>query len=123
MDIANLLCLSITMKITIKINIFQIISNASDGTQIYRVIVTHIPTTNIDVAITLDWILRVLSIRSIFSNLVTTYGNRKDNSVYGLIPLYECLVHNNDGVSLAPLVMMNQDKVLIECWYYLKDVF
>ncbi|RVW60965.1 Caffeic acid 3-O-methyltransferase 1 [Vitis vinifera] len=31
------------------------------------------------------------------------------------------MLWNEDGVSVAPLLLMNQDKVLMESWYYLKD--
>ncbi|KAM0043339.1 putative caffeate O-methyltransferase [Helianthus debilis subsp. tardiflorus] len=36
-------------------------------------------------------------------------------------PVCKFLIKNDAGVSLASLLLMNQDKVLMESWYYLKD--
>ncbi|KAA8533524.1 hypothetical protein F0562_031042 [Nyssa sinensis] len=41
--------------------------------------------------------------------------------LYGLAPVCKFLTRNADGVSMAPLLLMNQDKVLMESWYHLKD--
>ncbi|KAL0304501.1 UNVERIFIED_CONTAM: Caffeic acid 3-O-methyltransferase 1 [Sesamum radiatum] len=41
--------------------------------------------------------------------------------LYGLAPVCKFLTKNDDGVSMAPLLLMNQDKILMESWYYLKD--
>eukprot|EP01018_Ginkgo_biloba_P020381 Gb_28236 [translate_table: standard] len=113
MDMGNL-CLPMEMNTTIEIHVLQIISNAGDGAQVsLREIVTHILTINIDVIIALDHILRV-SIHLVLSSSVTTYENGKVERVYGLTLLCKYLVQNKDGVSLDPLVLMNQDKVLME---------
>jgi len=40
---------------------------------------------------------------------------------YGAAPVVKYLTRNEDGVSMAALLLMNQDKVLMESWYYLKD--
>uniref|UniRef100_A0ACD5WDY6 Uncharacterized protein n=1 Tax=Avena sativa TaxID=4498 RepID=A0ACD5WDY6_AVESA len=39
---------------------------------------------------------------------------------YGPAPVCKWLTPNKDGVSIAPLVLMN-DKVVLESWYHLKD--
>ncbi|KAL6541454.1 Caffeic acid 3-O-methyltransferase [Orobanche gracilis] len=41
--------------------------------------------------------------------------------LYGLAPVCKFLTKNEDGVSTAALVLMNQDKILMESWYHLKD--
>ncbi|GJW90403.1 caffeic acid 3-O-methyltransferase [Tanacetum coccineum] len=41
---------------------------------------------------------------------------------YGLAPVCKFFIKNEDGVSLAPLLLMNHDKIFMETWYYLKDV-
>eukprot|EP00253_Pinus_taeda_P013419 PITA_13419 len=84
-------------------------------------IVAHIPTTNPEAAITLDRILRVLASHSVLSCTVTTNENAKAERFYGLTSLCKYLVKNQDGVSLAPMLLMFQDKVLMESLYYLKD--
>ncbi|KAJ8536964.1 hypothetical protein K7X08_035365 [Anisodus acutangulus] len=37
------------------------------------------------------------------------------------LPCVSSSTKNADGVSVAPLLLMNQDKVLMESWYHLKD--
>jgi len=122
MELGNFSCLPMGMKAAIELDVLQIIANAGNGVQLSpRQIVAHIPTTNPDAAITLDRILRVLASHSVLSCSVTTDENGKAERLYGLTPLCKYLVKNQDGVSLAPLVLMNQDKVFMESWYYLKD--
>ncbi|KAJ6874436.1 caffeic acid 3-O-methyltransferase 3-like [Populus alba x Populus x berolinensis] len=41
--------------------------------------------------------------------------------LYGLASVCKFLTKNEDGVSVNPLCLMNQDKVLMESWYHLKD--
>ncbi|PHU23578.1 Caffeic acid 3-O-methyltransferase [Capsicum chinense] len=41
--------------------------------------------------------------------------------LYSPAPVCKFLTKNADGVSVAPLLLMNQDKVLLERWYHLKD--
>eukprot|EP01018_Ginkgo_biloba_P035531 Gb_30327 [translate_table: standard] len=124
MDIGNFLCIDMEMKTIIDIYVLQIISNVGDCAQISpRETIAYIPTTNTYVAITLDWILRIISNQSILSSSITIDDNGKDKRVYCLNPISKYLVYDKDGVSLAPLVLMNQDKALMECWYYLKVIF
>ncbi|KAH9317509.1 hypothetical protein KI387_019278, partial [Taxus chinensis] len=47
--------------------------------------------------------------------------NGRPERLYGLTPLCKYLVHNKDGLSLAPMLLMDQDKVFIDTWFYLKD--
>ena len=122
MELANLSCLHMAVKAAVELDVLQIIANAGNGVQLSPTqIVAHIPTTNPDAAITLDRILRVLASHSVLSCSVTTNENGKAERLYGLTPLCKYLVKNQDGVSLAPLVLMNQDKVPMESRYYLKD--
>lgn len=75
------------------------------------------PHTNPDAPTMLDRILRLLASYSI---LTCSPSNDKDGHVerlYGLAPVCKFLVKNQDNVSIAPLVLLNQDKVLMESWY------
>ncbi|GLJ55146.1 hypothetical protein SUGI_1183550 [Cryptomeria japonica] len=107
----------------IDLDALQIIANAGDGLQVSPAqIVSQIPNaTNPDAAITLDRILRVLASRSLLSCSVSTNKNGKPERRYGRTPVCKYLLHNKDGLSLAPLALMNQDKVFINTWNYLKD--
>ena len=122
MELGNFSCLPMAMKAAIELDVLQIMANVGNGSQLSpRQIVARIPTTNPDAAITLDRILRVLASHSVLSCSVTTDENSKAERLYGLTALCKYLVKNQDGVSPAPLVLMNQDRVLMASWYYLKD--
>jgi len=122
MELANLSCLLMAVKAAVELDVLQIIANAGNGVQLSPTqIVAHIPTTNPDAAITLDRILRVLASHSVLSCSVTTNENGKAERFYGITPMCKYLVNNQDGVSLAPLALMNQEKLFMESWLYLKD--
>ncbi|KAK1380903.1 hypothetical protein POM88_027647 [Heracleum sosnowskyi] len=40
---------------------------------------------------------------------------------YGLMSVCKFLTKNEDGVSMAPLSLLANDKIMMESWYYLKD--
>ncbi|XP_074380557.1 caffeic acid 3-O-methyltransferase-like isoform X1 [Apium graveolens] len=40
---------------------------------------------------------------------------------YGVTNVCKFLTENADGVSMAPLTLLNMDKIMMESWYYLKD--
>eukprot|EP01018_Ginkgo_biloba_P030052 Gb_09767 [translate_table: standard] len=92
------------------------IYNIGDGSQISPgEIVTHIPTINIYTTITLDQILKVLFIHLGLRSSVKNNKNGNSKRFYGLNPFYKYLMYNKDGVFIYSLVLLNQDKVLIEC--------
>ncbi|XP_057821994.1 caffeic acid 3-O-methyltransferase-like [Cryptomeria japonica] len=123
MELGFFTCLPIVIIAAIELDALQIIANAGDGLQVSPAqIVSQIPNvTNPDATITLDRILRVLASHSLLNYSVSTYKNGKPERLYGLTPLCKYLVQNKDGLSLAPLALMNQDKVFIDTWHYLKD--
>ncbi|TJX41903.1 hypothetical protein E8P77_31170, partial [Soehngenia saccharolytica] len=123
MQLGSFSCLPMSIKAATELDVLQIIANSGEGIQISPAqIVAQIPkVTNPDAAITLDRILRVLASHSLLSCSVTTGKNGKPERLYGLTPLCKYLVKNNDGLSLAPLALMNQDKVFIDSWFHLKD--
>ncbi|GLJ55159.1 hypothetical protein SUGI_1183890 [Cryptomeria japonica] len=122
-ELCSFSCLPMAMKAAIELDVLQIISTAGSGLQISPTqIVAQIPNvTNPDAAITLDRILRVLASHSLLSCSLSIDQNGKPERLYGLTPLCKYLVQNKDGLSLAPLALMNQDKVFMDSWYHLKD--
>ncbi|KAJ3690540.1 hypothetical protein LUZ61_019704 [Rhynchospora tenuis] len=69
-----------------------------------------------------DRMLRLLTSYNVVNCAVEINDNSKTvTRLYGPAPVCKWLTKNEDGVSVAPLLLMNQDKVLMESWYYLKD--
>ncbi|GLJ55139.1 hypothetical protein SUGI_1183330 [Cryptomeria japonica] len=116
MELGFFTCLPMTINTAIELDTLQIIANVGGGIQVSPAqIVSQIPNvTNPDATITLDRDLRVLASHSLLSCSVTTDKNRKPERLYGLTPLCKYLVQNKDGMSLAPLALMNKDKVFID---------
>ncbi|VAI52462.1 unnamed protein product [Triticum turgidum subsp. durum] len=71
-----------------------------------------------------DMVDRMLRLLASYKVVSCTLEEDKDGRLsrrYGAAPVCKFLTPNEEGVSMAPLALMNQDKVLMESWYYLKD--
>jgi hypothetical protein len=69
---------------------------------------------------TLDRILRLLA----SYNIVACATEKEDDSEkvtlrYGPAPVCKWLTKNEEGVSMASLVLLNQDKLPMESWYFI----
>ncbi|PIA40021.1 hypothetical protein AQUCO_02500025v1 [Aquilegia coerulea] len=123
MQLASLSVLPMVLKAVIELDVLEIIAKAGEGAYISPTeIASQISTSNPQAPVMLDRMLRLLVSHNVLScNLPTLEDGRVVERLYGLAPVCKFLVKNEDGVSMAPLLLMNQDKVLMESWYYLKD--
>ncbi|XP_027098160.1 cathecol O-methyltransferase 1-like [Coffea arabica] len=123
---------SLTMVLynAVKLNLFGIIAKAGPGAKLSpSEIASQLPVTNNpDAASMLDRMLRLLSSYSLFTCDVVKVavdgggGGETDvgyERVYGLSPVAEYFVPDEEGNSVAPLVELLQNKVLIDSWYEL----
>uniref|UniRef100_A0A161XVF2 O-methyltransferase dimerisation domain-containing protein n=1 Tax=Daucus carota subsp. sativus TaxID=79200 RepID=A0A161XVF2_DAUCS len=113
-----------------QLNLFEIIAKAStvNGTSPFghdakRLspddIVAHLPTQNPTAPAMLERILRFLAANSILNRIVVAGEDGKEKSLYGLTSVCKYYVSDEDGVSLAPTLVMIHDKVMIDSWYVL----
>ncbi|XP_010446534.1 PREDICTED: flavone 3'-O-methyltransferase 1-like [Camelina sativa] len=120
MQLASASVLPMALKAALDLDLLEIMAkNASPMSP--TEIASQLPTKNPEAPVMLDRILRLLT-----SYSVLTCSNRKLSGdsverIYGLGPVCKYLTKNEDGVSIAALCLMNQDKVLMESWYHLKD--
>ncbi|CAA6656104.1 unnamed protein product [Spirodela intermedia] len=122
MQLASASVLPMTLKAAIELNLLEIISRGVTGAQLFpEEIVAQLPIENPDVAVMVDRILRLLASYSILTCSVVDGDGGKVRRRYGLAPVARFLTQNEDGVSMATLALMNQDKILMESWYYLKE--
>nr|Q42653.1 RecName: Full=Flavone 3'-O-methyltransferase OMT2 [Chrysosplenium americanum]AAA86982.1 caffeic acid O-methyl transferase [Chrysosplenium americanum] len=117
MQLACASVLPMVLKSAIELDLLEII-RGQDTCMSPTEIASHLPTTNPDAPAMVDRILRLLSCYSVVTCSVRSVD---DQRVYGLAPVCKYLTKNQDGVSIAALCLMNQDKVLMESWYHLKD--
>ncbi|XP_037416337.1 tricetin 3',4',5'-O-trimethyltransferase [Triticum dicoccoides] len=68
-----------------------------------------------------DRMLRLLASYNVVSCRTEEGKDGRLSRRYGAAPVCKYLTPNEDGVSMSALALMNQDKVLMESWYYLKD--
>ncbi|XP_057546674.1 caffeic acid 3-O-methyltransferase-like [Amaranthus tricolor] len=111
------------LKVVIELDVFEIIKKAGPGAYLSSAeIVAKLPTNNNpDAANMLDRMLRLLASFSILSYSLQSRPDGRVERLYGLPPVCQFLTKNEDGVSLSPISLMIQDKILMKCWYYLKD--
>ncbi|CAA7391547.1 unnamed protein product [Spirodela intermedia] len=124
MQLASATVLPMTLKAAIELNLLEIISRAGSGAQLIpEEIVVQLPTENPAAVIMVDRILRLLASYSILTCSVVDDDNGRVRRRYGLALVSWFLTTNKDDGSMAALALMNQDKVLMESWYYLKNSY
>lgn len=117
MQLASASVLPMALKAAIELDVLEIIAKEGTGAHLSpSEIASHLPTKNPDAPTMLDRILRLLASYSVLTCSLKTDGDGSVVRLYGLAPVCKFLVKNQDGVSIAPLVLMNQDKVLMESW-------
>ncbi|XP_022945961.1 caffeic acid 3-O-methyltransferase [Cucurbita moschata] len=127
MQLASASVLPMVLKAAIELDVLEIIAAAGEGALLSpSQIASHLSfsgakTPNPEAGVVLDRMLRLLASYSILTYSLNTLPDGSLQRLYGLAPVAKFLVKNQDGVSIAPLCLMNQDKVLMESWYHLKD--
>ncbi|KAJ9174253.1 hypothetical protein P3X46_017297 [Hevea brasiliensis] len=122
MQLASASVLPMVLKSAIELDLLEIMAKAGPGAFLSPSdIASQLPTTNPDAPVMLDRILRLLASYSILTYSLRNLPDGKVERLYGLAPVCKFLTKNEDGVSFAALCLMNQDKVLMESWYHLKD--
>ncbi|KAH9717590.1 Flavone 3'-O-methyltransferase 1 [Citrus sinensis] len=109
--------LPITMKAIIELGVLEILAKASPSQLSSSEIAFQLPTNNQEAPTVLDRMLQLLASCSFLTcNLVT---NKDGNvfRVYGLASVCRYLLPNEDGVSLAPIFLLSQEKVNVDPWF------
>nr|BAG71895.1 5-hydroxyconiferaldehyde O-methyltransferase [Carthamus tinctorius] len=125
MQLASASVLPMVLKSAIDLDLLEIIAKAGPGAHVSPAyLAAQLPKAdNPEAAVMLDRICRLLATYSVLTCTLKKldHGDGDVERLYGLAPVCKFLVKNEDGVSNAPLLLMNQDKILMESWYHLKD--
>ncbi|CAH9070880.1 unnamed protein product [Cuscuta epithymum] len=122
MQLASASVLPMVLKAAVELDLLELMAQAGPGAAVSpSELAAQLPTTNPDAAVMLDRILRLLCTYSVLNCSLRTLADGRVERLYSLAPVCKYLTKNSDGVSMAPLVIMNQDKVLMESWYHLKE--
>nr|WMX25281.1 O-methyltransferase OMT3 [Lophophora williamsii] len=113
---------NMVLRAVVELDVFEIMKRAGPGTHLSAAeIAAHLPTKNPDANAMLDRMLRVLAGYEVLSCSNRSLPNGQVERLYGLSPVSQFFTKSEDGASLAPLCLLNQDKVYWESWYHLKD--
>ncbi|RWR86532.1 caffeic acid 3-O-methyltransferase 1 [Cinnamomum micranthum f. kanehirae] len=94
------------LKVAIELDVLEIIAKVGPGTQILSTqVVSHLPTHNSDAPI-----------YSVQTRSIVKRDNGCVQRIYGLGPVCKFFIENEDGVSLAPLLLSIHDIVNIKPW-------
>ncbi|KAL8108454.1 caffeic acid 3-O-methyltransferase-like [Apium graveolens] len=124
--------LGMVTKAAIQLDLFEIIAKAStvNGTSPFGDdarkmssddIVALLPTKNPAAPAMLDRILRFLAAKSILNWTTVAGEDGKEKSLYSLTSICKYYTCDEDGISLAPMLVLLQDKVILDSWTTLKD--
>ncbi|KAG8390468.1 hypothetical protein BUALT_Bualt01G0086400 [Buddleja alternifolia] len=122
MELASVGVLPAVLKSALELDLLELIKNAGDGAFVsHAELAAQLPATYPEAHIMVDRILRLLASYNILN---CTDGKLPDGGAkrqYSLAPVCKFLMKNEDGVSLAALLLLNEDRVFKETWYHLKD--
>ncbi|KAK4431250.1 Caffeic acid 3-O-methyltransferase 1 [Sesamum alatum] len=122
MQLASASVLPMVLKSAIELDLLELIKKAGPDAYVSPAeLAAQLPTSNPEAHVMLDRILRLLASYSVLNCSLKRLPDGGVERLYGLAPVCKFLTKNDDGVSMAPLLLMNQDKVLMESWYHLKD--
>lgn len=109
---------AMALKAVIELNVLEVIAAAGPGARLLpEEIVSQIETTNPNAGEVLDRLLRFLASYNVLKCEVVDGEKGMMKRKYGLAPICRFFTKDEDGVSVAPLLLMNQDKVLVDAWY------
>ncbi|RAL51504.1 hypothetical protein DM860_011006 [Cuscuta australis] len=123
-QLASASVLPMALKAAIELDLLELMAKAGPGAAVSpSQLAAQLPTANPDAAAAmLDRILRLLCTYSVLNcSLRTLPDGGGVERLYSLAPVCKYLTRNADGVSMAPLLLLNHDKVVMESWYHLKE--
>ncbi|KAK4796331.1 hypothetical protein SAY86_028657 [Trapa natans] len=120
MQLASASVLPMVIKCALELDLLEIMARTcltSGGHVSPLEIAAQLRTTNPQAPIMLDRVLRILATHSILTCKLRDLPDGKVERLYGLGAVCKFLTKNADGVSVAPLCLLNQDKVLPEGYH------
>ncbi|KAK5830378.1 hypothetical protein PVK06_014172 [Gossypium arboreum] len=116
-QIVNSYVLPMSMNAAIQLDVFEIMAKAGPDAKLSpNEIVAQLPTKNPEAPSMLDRLLRVIACHIIISCSMAYDEEGNPHRLYALTPVSRFFVRNEDGVSLAPMMTLIQDKVFLDSW-------
>ena len=117
-QLATASILPMVLKTAIELDLLETIAKAGPGCSVSAAqLAAQLPeVNNPEAPVMLDRICSLLASHSVLTCSLKDLDDGGVERLYGLAPVCKFLTKNQDGVSMAPLLLMNQDKVLMESW-------
>ena len=117
MQLASASVLPMVLKSAIELDLLESIAKAGPGAYVAPAeLAAKLPSSQPETPVKLDRILRLLASYSVLKCKLRELPQGGVERLYALAPVCKFLTKNSDGVSMAPLLLMNQDKILMESW-------
>ncbi|KAK9724608.1 hypothetical protein RND81_05G086200 [Saponaria officinalis] len=113
---------SMVFKTVLELKVLDIIQSSGPLGQLSPTeIAAQLPTKNPDAPMVLDRMLRLLASFDILTFSARVGPDGRLERLYGLGPMCQFLVSNDDEVSYAAFADLMHDKIIMETWKHLKD--
>ncbi|XP_058738818.1 cathecol O-methyltransferase 1-like [Vicia villosa] len=123
-QLSNSVVLSMALHSATELGVFQVLQNSDSNSPLSAAeIASRLSCTNPEAPKMLDRILALLASHSVLNcSVVPDQQNLGSfDRLYSITPVAKFFAPNSDGVSLAPLIALHQDKIFLESWSQLKD--
>ncbi|CAI9300806.1 unnamed protein product [Lactuca saligna] len=121
MQINGAIALPMVIKTAIELDLFEIMAKTPNGQFSSLDLASSLPTKTPETPGLIERLLRFLASQSILTSTLVTDESGNSKNLYGMTPLSNNYVRNPDGTSHASTVLLIYDKILIDCWFHLKD--
>ncbi|KAK3013435.1 hypothetical protein RJ639_010247 [Escallonia herrerae] len=112
--------LPMVLKAAYELDVLEIMAKAS-AQLTSREVASHLPTQNPEAPAMLERVLWFLASNSILTCTLITDEDGNTKRMYGLAPICKLFVRDQNGASMAPLMLLLQDKVFVDSWFHLKE--
>ncbi|KAJ0578139.1 putative caffeate O-methyltransferase [Helianthus annuus] len=113
--------LPMVIKTAIELNIFEIMAKTPGGNFSSLDLASSLPRQTQETPLLIERILRFLASHSVVTSTVVEDEHGDSKNLYGMTALSYNYVRRQEGTSHASSLLFIYDKVLVNCWYHLKD--
>nr|XP_043635430.1 caffeic acid 3-O-methyltransferase-like [Erigeron canadensis] len=113
--------LPMVIKTAIELDLFEIMARTPGGQFSCYDIASSLPRQTQQTPVLIERILRFLASESVLTSTYVKDEHGECKMLYGMTAVSNNYVRNPDGTSHASSLLLIYDKVLVDCWYHLKD--
>ncbi|GAU51098.1 hypothetical protein TSUD_411790 [Trifolium subterraneum] len=119
-QLAISIALPMALQSAIELGVFEVLQNAGEGARLSadEIVSRLSKINNPEASKMLDRILALLASHSVLKCFIATNSFQRH---YSMTLVAKYFAPNSDGVSLGPLIALNNDKIVLSSWSQLKD--